>query len=98
MYARIVQFTMGPGTRATADALREQFSQALKNSEGVVKIYFMGDDETGTYSTMALWESKEAGEAAFKKIQPRLIEALGGLVEKPPQSQYFEIIETIEPA
>ena len=98
MYARIVQFTMGPGTRSTADELRKQFSQALKASEGVIKIYFMGDDNTGTYSSLALWESKEAGEAAFEKLQPKLKDGLIGLVEQPPLSQYFEVIEIVEPA
>ena len=98
MYARIVQFTMGPGTRATADEIRKQFSQALKASEGVIKVYFMGDDVTGTYSSLALWESKEAGDAAFEKLQPKLKEGLNGLVEQPPKSQYFEVIEVVEPA
>jgi heme-degrading monooxygenase HmoA len=97
MYARLVQFKMGPGTRSTADGLREQFAQALKESEGLVNVYFLGDDETGTYCSLAVWETKADGEAAFNRINPKLKEALGNLVEEPPKSYYFEVHEVVEP-
>lgn len=97
MYARSVQFTMGPGTRSTADTLRKQFSQALRSRKGLVRVYFLGDDETGKYESLALWETKEDGEATFQELQPILQDALKGLVEEPPQSHYFEVIEVAEP-
>lgn len=97
MYARMIQFTMGPGTKETADALRGQIANALKKSEGLVKVYFTGDYETGTYGSIAIWDSKEAGESAFQKINPQLKEALTGLIQEPPRVEYFEIFEVVEP-
>jgi len=97
MYARLVYFTMGPGTRSTAETIRKQFSQALMNSEGLIKVYFMNDDETGLYCTLVLWESKEAGEKTFANLEPKLKQALDGLVQEPPQSFFLEVVEVVEP-
>jgi len=97
MYARSVTFKMGPGTKETADTMREKISQALRTFPGLHKVYFMADYATGTYSTLALWESKEAGETAFRAVNPRLQESLKGLVEEPPTSDYFEVVEVALP-
>lgn len=93
MYARSVTFKMGPGTKETADAMREKISQALRTFPGLHKVYFMADYATGTYSSLAIWESKEAGETAFQVVNPKLQEALKGLVEEPPNSEFFEVVE-----
>ena len=98
MFARLVKFKMGPGTKDTADGMVGRFSDALSAFPGLIKVYFMADYETGTYTSLALWETREAGEKAFQAVNPKLQEALQGLVEEPPYSQYFEVIEVTEPA
>lgn len=98
MYARLVQFKMGPGTKNTADEVRKQFSKALTAQKGLVRVYFFGDVEAGKYFSLALWKTKKDGEVAFEEIQPQLQEALKNLVEEPPQSEYLEVFEVAEPA
>jgi hypothetical protein len=97
MYARLIKFTMGPGTRETADGMIGRFSDALAAFPGLVKVYFMADYETGTYATLAIWETKAHGEAAFQTIHPKLREALQGLVEEVPYQQLFEVVEVAVP-
>lgn len=97
MYARLVRFKMGPGTQETADMLREKFSQALKAAPGLETAYFMADYESGTISTLALWKTKEAGEAAFQSINPKLQDALQGLVEEKPLSEFYKVVEVAQP-
>ena len=97
MHARIVMFKMGPGTKETADVLREKISQAMSMMDGLEKAYFMADFETGTYSSIALWKTKEAGDAAFKLLSPKLNASLNGLVEEKPLSHPFEVVQIVQP-
>ena len=64
MYARLTLINLGPGTRSTADALVENFKPALAARDGVKSVYFIGDDESGKYGSIVLWDSKEAAEAS----------------------------------
>ena len=97
MYARLVQFTLGPGTRSTADALTKQFGPALQAHAGFKGVHFIGDDETGQYGAYVMWDSKGAAEAAFEALYPKLQEALRGLVEEQPVNPLYEVIGVIEP-
>ena len=97
MYARTVMFTLGPGTRNTVEIVKDQIAQALKSRKGLVKVYFVGDDETGKYGAVVFWKTKEDGETAFRDVNPTLAKALGGLLEGPPQSDYFKVMDIVEP-
>lgn len=98
MYARLVLFKLGPGTRPTADALMDQFGPAMQAFKGLKSVYFIGDDKTGQYGAFVLWDSKEYAETAFEALQPKLQAALKGLVEAPPQTPLFEVMGVAEPA
>ena len=94
MYATLVMFTLGPGTRSTAEKMAEQFAPLIKGLKGFKNITFLGDDELGEYASVTIYESKEDAEAAVATTGPRLEEALKGIVKGPPTRRLFEVFET----
>ena len=94
MYATLVMFTLGPGTRSTAEKLGEQFAPVISGLKGFKSITFLGDDEIGEYASVTIYESKEDAEAAVALTGPRLEEALKGIVKGPPVRRLFEVFET----
>ncbi|MFQ5914063.1 MAG: hypothetical protein ACE5JS_12840 [Nitrospinota bacterium] len=93
MFARLTLFTLGPGTRSTAEKLAGQFDPLFKTQKGFKGITFIGDDAVGEYGGLSLWESKEAAEAAASALNPKLQEALSGIVKGPPTLRLFEVFE-----
>jgi len=93
MYAQWVMFTLGPGTRSTAEKLADQFAPVLRTLKGFKSVTFIGDDSVGEYASLSLWESKEDAEAAAAATGPRLEEALSGIVKGPPTRRLFEVYE-----
>jgi heme-degrading monooxygenase HmoA len=94
MYATFVMFTLGPGTRPTAEKLAEQFAPVIKGLKGFKSIIFLGDDAVGEYASLTIYESKEDAEAAVAVTGPRLEEALKDIVKGPPTRRLFEVFET----
>ena len=93
MYARLVLFTLGPGTRSTAEKLVDQFAPLLRAWKGFKSATFLADDTAGEYGTLVLWESKEDAEAAFEALNPQMEKALTGIVKGPPTLSLFEVLE-----
>jgi len=93
MYARLVMFTLGPGTRSTADKLVDQFAPDLRAQKGFKSATFLADDSVGEYGAFVLWESKEDAEAAFEALNPQLEKALTGIVQGPPTTRLFEVVK-----
>ena len=93
MYARLVLFTLGPGTRPTAEKVMGPFAPSMSAAKGFKGATFLGDDTTGQYGALVLWESKEAAEAAFEVLFPQLQSALEGIVKAPPTATLFEVLE-----
>ena len=93
MYARLVMFTLGPGTRPTAEKLAAQFAAALSAQKGFRNATFVGDDEAGEYGALSLWESREAAEAAAAVLDPQMDQALSGLVQGPPTVRLLGVYE-----
>jgi heme-degrading monooxygenase HmoA len=94
MYATFVMFTLGPGTRSTAEKLAEQFAPVISGLKGFKSITFLGDDAVGEYASVTIYESKEDAEAAIATTGPRLEEALKDIVKGPPTRRLFEVFET----
>ncbi len=44
MYARLVMFTLGPGTRSTGEKLADQFAPAIRAKKGFKRVTFFLDD------------------------------------------------------
>ena len=94
MYAQLVMLTLGPGTRSTGEKLADQFAPALRTLKGFKGVTFIGDDTTGEYGSLTLWETKEDVEAAAAVLQPKMEQAVSGIVKAPPTRQFFEVYET----
>ena len=93
MHARLVMFTLGPGSRSRAEQTADQFASALRGLRGFQSVTFFADDTVGEYGALSLWESKEDIEAAAAALDPRLNEALSGIVKGPPIFRLFEVYE-----
>jgi heme-degrading monooxygenase HmoA len=93
MYAQLVMFTLGPGTRSTAEKLGDKFAPTYTTAKGLKSVTFLGDDAIGEYGSLTLWESKEDVEAFSKIAGPQLEQALRGIVKGPPTIRLFEVYE-----
>ncbi|MFB0534870.1 MAG: antibiotic biosynthesis monooxygenase [Anaerolineae bacterium] len=93
MYASWVMFTLGPGTRSTAEKLADQFAPVLRGLKGFKSVTFLGDDAVGEYASLTLWESKEDAEAALAATGSQLEQALSSIVKGPPTRRLFEVYE-----
>ena len=92
-YARLTLFTLGPGTRAAAEALADEMLpqvRALPGSEGVT---FLVDEENGEYGAFLLWDTKEHAEAAKEKMIPILMSKIGETIKGTPSLTLFEVYE-----
>jgi heme-degrading monooxygenase HmoA len=98
MYARIIKFKLRPGSRSKAEEIFAERGNALSAAEGMISTHFFGDDSTGEYGAIVLWQTQEDAEAFFKVSFPIAKKALEGLVEEPTQANLYEIIKVVEPS
>ena len=96
MYVRLVQFTLGPGARSTAEKLADEFVPIIRAQQGCHTCNFISDDENGDYGIVVLWDSKEDANAATAIISPRLQPALAEVVKAPPSIRLYEVYEPKE--
>ena len=76
MYATLLTLTLGPGMRSAGEKLADQFAPALKTMKGFKGVTFFGDETTGDYGSLTLWETKEDAEAAAAVTGPKLEQAV----------------------
>ena len=93
MYARLVLFTLGSGMRLTAEKVMGRFPAGMRAAKGFKGVTFLGDDTTGQYGALVLWESKGDAEAHFEVAFPQLQSALEGIAKAPPTATLFEVVE-----
>jgi hypothetical protein len=96
MYALLTMFTLGPGKQEVANKMGEEFSSAIAGMEGVKSMTMFGDDATGEYGGLSLWQSKEDAETALAAIGPKLGEALSGIVKGEPKRGVYEVWNVFE--
>jgi len=92
MYARLVLFTFGPGTRPIADQMTAQFAPALSSMKGHEGTTFFGDDEKGQYGALILWATKEDAEVSSDVLFPKLAEALKPIAKGPVIHDLYEVM------
>ncbi len=93
MYIRITTFKLGPGKSEEALALSRNLDPVIRSQKGFKQMYFFGDDETGEYGGMVLWDTKEDGQAALNVVFPLVQQALQGLAQEPPKTGLYEVVE-----
>ncbi len=93
MYIRITTFKLGPGKLEEALELARKIDPVVRSQKGFKQVYFFGDDETGEYGGMILWDTKEDGQAAFNVVFPQVQQALQGRAQEPPKTGLYEVVE-----
>ena len=72
MNLRLVQFNLGPGTRATAEAIANRVVPLIRAQPGCDRCEFFGDHEAGDYGIVVLWASKDDADTAAGMVSPVL--------------------------
>ena len=93
MYVRQVRFTLGSGNHTAAQELANQLIPAIRDLSGCRSATFFGDEASGEYGLVVLWESREEADAASAVIGPRLQQGLSGIAQGPPDIRLFEAME-----
>ncbi len=93
MYARLVLYTLGQGMHSAAQKIIEEMSPRVKARKGFKGLYFFGDDETGEYGALSLYETKEDAEASKEALFPIFQNALSGISKSPPSIRLFKVLE-----
>ncbi len=93
MYARLVQITLGPGHREFAEERADVFAPVIAALKGHKSTTFLADFDSGEFSTISVWETKEDAEAAGEELATWLLEAVGDKLKGPPSVKILEVYE-----
>ena len=93
MYAQLFTFKLGPNMRPTAEQIADQSNSGYKSMKGCKSVTFIGEDQSGEYGALSIWESKEDLEAAAEIMRPKTEEALADIVKEPPIRKVYEVYE-----
>ncbi|MEZ5450656.1 MAG: hypothetical protein R3E89_17365 [Thiolinea sp.] len=90
-YARLILFTLDPGSRTFGEGIADQFAPALRSMPGFEQVSFFLDETSGEYGSLTVWASKDEADAANQLTMPRLQQALEGKLKAPPVIKEFEV-------
>lgn len=93
MYARLLQFDLGPGQREFAEGRADVFAPVIAALKGHISTTFMADFDNGEVGTLTVWETFEDAEAAGAELAPWLQQALGDKLKGPPTIKILEIYQ-----
>jgi heme-degrading monooxygenase HmoA len=93
MYARIFSFESVPEKREAIEAIADAMYAFTKSLKGFVSAMYMVSEDQREYSSITLWQSKEAALEAGDAIREKAAAALEGVVTAPPKLVIKEIYE-----
>ncbi|MFQ6024502.1 MAG: antibiotic biosynthesis monooxygenase family protein [Acidiferrobacterales bacterium] len=93
MYARLVTLTLEPGNLATAEKLADQAASVIRALEGFKNVTFFGNDATGEYGSLSLWESEDDAKAVGKVTELHIREAVSDILKEQPTVRIFKVYE-----
>ena len=93
MHLRLVQFNLGPGARATAEAIAHRVVPVIRAQPGCDRCEFFADYEAGDYGIIVLWASKRDADAAAGVVSPILSPALAQAMATGDHRRLFEVYE-----
>lgn len=91
MNLRLVQFSLGPDSRAGAEAIADELVPAIRERPGCQSCTFFADYETGDYGLVVLWESRDDARDAAAIIGPKLTAALAGAEGTADSRRLFDV-------
>jgi len=93
MYARLVRFSLGPGSADKTQALADELVPLIGEQPGCQTACVFGDDTDGEAGVFVLWDSEEHADAASSVVRPKLNEHLAGNVAAPPDARLFTVLK-----
>ena len=93
MYAQLLTFKLGPNMRPAAEQMADQSFLGYKSMKGFKSVTYLGEDESGEYVALSIWESKEAVEAAAAILSPKTEEVLANIVKEKTVRKIYEVYE-----
>jgi len=93
MYAQLFNFKLGPNMRSAAEQMADQSFTGYKSMKGFKSVTYLGEDESGEYAALSIWESKEDLEAAAAILRPKTEEALADIVKETPIRKVYDVYE-----
>jgi heme-degrading monooxygenase HmoA len=92
MYARLVRFSLEPGSETKVHELAEELAPLISVQPGCQAVTIFGDHEGGDYGIYVLWDTQEHADIAAGIVRPRLNEHLAGNAKAPPETRLFEVL------
>lgn len=92
MYARLVRFSLGPGSERKAQGLADEIAPLIAEQPGCQAVTVFGDHGDGEYGIYVLWDTQEHADTAAGVVRPRLNEHLAGSAKAPPETRLFEVL------
>ncbi len=92
MFARMTTWRVGAERRPELERLADELSEWLSTMTGFRTATYLADDVGGRYSSLTVWDTEEAAEAAARASAERLQQAVADLGHQ-PEIQTFEIYE-----
>ena len=93
MYARVFSFQSVPEKRKAIEAMANDLYVFTKSLDGFISATYMVSDDEREYSSVTLWESKEAAVEAGESIKKKSSSVLEGLVTAPPKLMINEVYD-----
>lgn len=84
MHVRLVTLKLKPGSMATAEKLADHAASVIRDLKGFKHVTFFGNNETGEYGSLSLWETEEDAEAVSNATKLQIRDVVGDLLTERP--------------
>jgi heme-degrading monooxygenase HmoA len=91
MYAALSTITVSPGMWSQMCSATDKMYAAIKGMKGFKSATFFGDNATGKYNSLVLWDSKADAEAAQSDLRGQTEKALVSVLKEPVARQACEV-------
>ncbi|MFC1956335.1 hypothetical protein ACFLWZ_07485 [Chloroflexota bacterium] len=93
MYAEWLMFHTEPRMFQTAAKILPRFASLHESLKGFKNQTFVGNDETGDYGCLSVWESEEDLDIAMKTCVPEFEKAISNIVKETHTINAFKVFE-----
>jgi len=91
MHVRLVTLKLKPGSMSTAAKLADHAASEIRRLKGFKNVTFFGNNETGEYGSLSLWETEEDAEAVSKATGLQIRDIVGDLLIERPMVRICEV-------
>ncbi len=91
MHVRLVTLKLKPESMSTAVKLADHAASEIRRLKGFKNVTFFGNNETGEYGSLSLWETEEDAEAVSKATGLQIRDVVGDLLIERPMVRICEV-------